>query len=94
MEKRFKVGDTLTYLSHLESAARVLSWRNRGAGYVLGGQDYGGAVGKLVKYTSFHSSANCWEIDVTLPGGLVYSMLESEFEEYYAAREITNYEIY
>jgi hypothetical protein len=71
-EKRFSVGQKVTYKPD-SSLPR---------GYRYGGKDQGGFVGEIKGYVEFVSDYNCYKISVTEKGGGVYSMLESEFEEY------------
>lgn len=74
-EKRFKVGDHVTYKSHKDCYNGV---------YCYGGGDQGGYVGRIVSYGVFIHNHGCWEIDVTYRGGDTgrFTMLESEFVEY------------
>jgi hypothetical protein len=71
-EKRFSVGQKVTYKSD-SSLPR---------GYRYGGEDQGGFVGEIKNYVEFVSDYNCYKIGVTEKKGSVYSMLESEFEDY------------
>ena len=73
-EKRFKVGDHVTYKS-------VKDCHN--GDYCYGGGDHGGYVGRITSYDTFNSINRCWEIEVTYLGeNYTFTMLESEFVEY------------
>jgi hypothetical protein len=69
-EKRFEIGDRVTYLSISEIGS-----------YEFGGYCHGGQVGTIEAYGDFIDSAGCWEIVVTAQS-TTYYMLESEFKEY------------
>ncbi|TXI89727.1 MAG: hypothetical protein E6Q36_02830 [Chryseobacterium sp.] len=76
--KRFKVGDILTWLPAEDPRVN---------GYKYGGI-YQKGRGEILNYKDFHHSYNCWNIDVRHPGGGVYAMIESEFEEYYSSAAV------
>jgi len=68
-EKRFKVGDTVTFKSKSEC----------GGDYRYGGQDYGGRTTVILQYKKWVDELNCWAIEVDVNH---YSMLEYEFVEW------------
>ncbi len=74
-EKRFKVGDHVTYKSHKDCY---------NSDYCYGGGDNGGYVGVITDYKHFNYNKSCWEISVTYLDGenYAFTMLESEFVEY------------
>jgi hypothetical protein len=74
-EKRFNVGDEVTYLSFKDCPSKR---------YAHGGTDRGGGKGEVYKYSRYNADHDCWAIVVSLPDSneLHYHMLESEFEEY------------
>lgn len=82
-EKRFKEGDSITYLYQSDFPDNT---------YAFGGVCYGGSKGIINCYEGYQELSGCWRIEVTLPDGGFYTMLESEFKEYYSeitrAREI------
>lgn len=96
MEQRFKVGDSVTYLSIAESAALKLrddSYKK----YRYGGEDRGGIIGQVLRYVDYNEEAKCWKIEVSRSGDSwsdSYSMLECEFKEYTNPIIINRYEIY
>jgi hypothetical protein len=72
-EKKFAVGDKVTYKSHSDL----------GRGYRFGGGNFGGEKANVVAYLDYDSEYNCYKINVTVPGSsLIFSMLECEFYEY------------
>ncbi len=71
-EKKFAVGDKVTYKSHSD-LGRV---------YCFGGGDQGKKEGTVLAYLEFQPEYNCYKIKVTTPHGTEYGMLESEFYEY------------
>lgn len=72
-EKRFNVGDKVTYKDWY-----VLP---KGA-YEYGGKNQKGYVGEITKYLNFNSEKDCWTIRVTSILDHNFIMLETEFEEY------------
>ncbi len=76
-EKRFKVGDKVTYkdIKGCVNSNGTKGW------YYNGGDDQGGYVGRIVRYSAYNEDMGCWLITVTTKGSL-YHMLESEFLEY------------
>jgi hypothetical protein len=90
MEQRFKVGDSVTFLSCKESAELKLRDDSLEL-YFYGGIDQAGHVGRVVKYLVWNTKNNCWKIEVTARHGTNYSMLECEFKEYQNSKI---YEIY
>jgi len=83
-EKRFKVGDKVTYKSNFVFTH----------GYCHGGDDLGGYVGEILEYKSFNDNRKSWEIEVTTNCGVDYCMLESEFEEYDKPKTVDLFPIY
>lgn len=72
-EKKFKVGDKVTYKSHSD-LGRV---------YRFGGGDFGGKEATVLGYLDYDSEYKCYKITVTVPSStLNFSMLECEFHEY------------
>jgi hypothetical protein len=71
-EKKFAVGDKVTYKLHSELDG----------GYRFGGGDQGKKEGTVLAYLEFQPDYNCYKIKVTTPHGTDYGMLESEFYEY------------
>ena len=71
-EKRFKVGDKVTYKSKDECI---------GGHYEYGGSDMAGLLGTIVEYLEYEPENNCYKIKVTAKHGN-YGMLESEFKEW------------
>lgn len=72
-EKKFAVGDKITYKSHSDL----------GRGYRFGGGNFGGEKANVVAYLDFDSEYNCYKMNVTVPASsLIFSMLECEFYEY------------
>ena len=73
-EKRFRVGDTVTYLKRPDDEF----------GYRFGGVCQGGLKGEIEEYYGGITVNGCYAILVTVPSmpGHSYKMLESEFEEY------------
>jgi hypothetical protein len=71
-EKKFAVGDKVTYKLHSDL----------GGGYLFGGGDQGKKEGTVLAYLEFQPDYNCYKIKVTTPHGTDYGMLESEFYEY------------
>lgn len=71
-EKKFAVGDKVTYKSHSD-LGRV---------YRFGGGDQGKKEGTVLAYLEFQPEYDCYKIKVTTPHGTEYGMLESEFYEY------------
>ena len=70
--KRFKVGDKVTYRFRSDCKDNYYRW---------GGDDHGGYVGTIKSYDSYEPDYNCYGIKVTSREG-EYTMLESEFYEY------------
>jgi hypothetical protein len=97
MEQRFKVGDSVTYLSHVEASA-VNTRVDRRQIYYYGGRDFGGTVGIIREYIEYNARAKCWKIYVSTHDASLYAMLECEFHEYTQntanGSVITNYEIW
>ena len=95
-EQRFKVGDSVTYLSMAESAALKLrddSYKK----YRYGGEDRGGIIGQVLKYHEYNEEAKCWKIEVSRDGeswSNSYNMLECEFKEYLNTSSPEQYQIY
>jgi len=78
-EKRFKVGDIVTYKSTKDCVGRYGTKEQ----YYYSGYDQGGFVGKIVSYSFYDEKMGCWKIRVTIKEqGYNYTMLESEFLEY------------
>lgn len=71
-EKKFAVGDKITYKLHSELDG----------GYRFGGGDQGKKEGTVLAYLEFQPDYNCYKIKVTTLHGTDYSMLECEFYEY------------
>jgi hypothetical protein len=82
-ERKFKVGDKITYKSRKACGDR----------YEFGGEDHGGFVGKIKSYGSYYEKFKCYEINVTAKSD-IYLMLESEFEEYDSSDKEPTYSIY
>lgn len=78
-EKRFIVGQELTYLSFRDPRAPL-----KGS-YWYSGADQKGK-GKVLNYSDYCTEQECWSLNVSLPGisGGDYKMLEKEFEEYHS----------
>ena len=84
-EKRFNVGDMVTFKSEYE-CVNVTGKPNK---YYRGGGDQGGHVGEIVRYYGYNHEMDCWGIKVN--GRIVpYYMLESEFEEYTSEKKTYN----
>ena len=79
-EKRFNVGDKITYKSNKDC---VSSSGNKGF-YYIGGVDQCGFIGKITGYEHYNKEMGCWMIRVTSgnPRCDVFCMLECEFLEY------------
>ena len=93
-EQKFKVGDSVTYLSKKEAAA-LKTRGDRKQSYYYGGLDLGGTVGIIRNYYQYNEGTKCWKIEVsTHDGGSSYSMLECEFLEYSNSPISEYYEIY
>ena len=77
-EKRFNIGDNVTYKSRKDCTS------DGGAKgfYYHGGNDYGGFVGEIRDYYDYNEEKDCYNISVTIKGVDSYEMLESEFLEY------------
>lgn len=73
LKKKFKVGDTITYLPRKQFFNEEYYWQ---------GDCQGGSCGTIVEYNRFHSDHKCWEMFVTTRSGRNYRMLEKEFKEY------------
>ena len=82
-EKRFKVGDQITYKSRKDCGGR----------YKFSGDDHGGFVGTVKRYYRYYEKYNCYSLSVTTRSGS-YEMLESEFEEYDLTSKDPAYDIY
>ena len=76
-EKRFKVGDTLTYKSREDCVNSVGR-----PGYYCKGENRAGKKGQIVEYRGYVPEKKCWKMVVTCKNDLDYFMLECEFEEY------------
>jgi len=78
-ERRFKVGDKITY----KSTADCVGFDGDIKRYYWGGTDIFGFVGTVKKINRFVEEKDCYEIEVSTNGlnGSRY-MLESEFLEY------------
>ena len=73
-ERRFKVGDKVTYKKSRDCVDGV---------YYHGGNNKGGYVGTVIKVGDFKVDRDCYSISVTInEDGSCYGMLESEFVEY------------
>ena len=81
-DKRFKVGDKVTYKNKKDCTRSDVNGTK--GGYYLGGVDCGGFVGEIISYGGYYESMGCWMIVVTNNEGYSkkYNMLESEFLEY------------
>lgn len=55
--------------------------------YEFGGKDFGGATGQITHYGNFKPDHDCYAIAVTTPEDERYTMLEREFEEFYAPKK-------
>lgn len=79
-EKRFNVGDKVTYKLRADCP---------GGKYYYGGSDQGGCVGTIESYSIYNKDQTCWRIAVTLnnSSSITYTMLESEFIEYDVKQE-------
>jgi hypothetical protein len=77
-EKRFKLGDNITYKSKNDC---VDEYGDKGR-YHYDGDDQDGFVGEVLKYDYYKEEKDCWKIYVTTKGGGLYYMLECEFLEY------------
>lgn len=74
MQKKFKVGDKVTY----KSINNIV-----GGKYFHGGICHSEFIGEIIKYGDFNKDRNCYEILVTNDtGGYEYWMLEDEFIEF------------
>lgn len=71
-ERKFKVGDIVTYKSFQECGGK----------YSRGGDDHGGYQGKINHYNGFQEDKNCYTIEVSSKHGFNFTMLESEFYEF------------
>lgn len=78
-EKRFRVGDTVTFKNDFECISPT--GRNT---YYWGGVNCGGLRGEIVKYEDYIDEVGCYTIHVLFSGteSYQYMMLESEFLEY------------
>jgi hypothetical protein len=80
-EKRFRVGDTVTFKNDFECI--YPDGRNT---YYWGGDNYGGVRGVIVRYNDYTHDVDCYTIHVSFMfsenQSYVYMMLESEFLEY------------
>jgi len=76
-EKRFNVGDKITYKSDKDCTHKFGY-----EGYYHGGDYQGGFVGEILGYHSYNEDNGCWEILVTTKNRGRYNMLECEFLEY------------
>jgi hypothetical protein len=92
-EQKFKVGDSVTYLSKKEAAA-LKTRDDRKQTYYYGGSDFGGSIGIISNYYQYNEGAKCWKIYVSTPDGSSYGMLECEFLEYSNSPISEYYEIY
>jgi len=77
-EKRFKVGDNITYK---DIKGCVHKYGVKGY-YYNGGKEQGGFIGEITDYGSYIEDMDCWDIIVTIKDGGRYNMLECEFLEY------------
>ena len=77
-EPRFVVGAIVTYKSREDFPGKK---------YTFGGNNYGGATGKITHYGNFKPDYDCYAIAVTTPEDERYIMLEKEFEEFYAPKK-------
>ena len=78
-EKKFKVGNKVTYKSKKDCTSDGGGKGN----YYHGGDDHGGFVGEIRYYYDYNKDMGCWKIKVTTKEkGYNYTMLESEFLEY------------
>ena len=75
LEKRFNIGDEVTYLPQAMGKSGKY-------GYRFGGLNLGGRTGFITKYYDFEKDHQCWSMQVTAGIGETYKMLESEFKEY------------
>jgi len=73
-EKRFKVGDKLTY--------KFIKYLPDGK-YCDGGSCQGGFIGKIKEYRRYSNQRKCWSILVESRDSFHLSMLEDEFIEYH-----------
>jgi hypothetical protein len=72
-EKKFEVGDKVTYKSHSDLRRA----------YRFGGGNFGGKEATVLGYLDYDSEYKCYKITVTVPSStLNFSMLECEFYEY------------
>jgi hypothetical protein len=76
MEKKFKIGQEVTYKSKEECGE-----------YFYGGLESGGYVGIISDYLEYIPEKGCYKIRVSSNEGHNYSMLESEFREYDAVEK-------
>ena len=77
-ERTFEVGDMVTYKGFTQ-----LKEETGNAKYEFGGNDYGGSTCKVTEVYSYYGPhSDCWKIEVKIPDGGTYTMLESEFLEY------------
>lgn len=71
-EKRFNVGDRVTFKSLDECGGR----------YRFGGDDRDGFKTSIIQHLIYREDDGSWEVVVESKGGNNYTMLESEFREY------------
>ena len=86
-EKKFKIGDRVTY----KSCVGLISQDGYIDSYYHGGENYDGHTGTVMDYGEFHTERGCYQMLVSIPThpNVTYSMLESEFVEY--NQKTTNY---
>jgi hypothetical protein len=77
-EKRFKVGDMVTYKSMVECVSKD----GKPNTYHYDGYEQGGYRGNVINYGGYNEEMECWTIVVSTNNGTDYIMLEKEFEEY------------
>ena len=82
-EKRFKVGDKVTYKSKKDCN-----------GYYYCGDEHDGHVGIIKDYIFYNEDAQCWKIEVSTKNSWGYAMLESEFLEYDKPKRIDLFPIF
>ena len=83
-EKRFNVGDKVTYKNQDDCPKGK---------YRYGGINQGGYVGTIQEYSEYQEEYSCWRIEVSSNGESAlssYSMLEDEFIEYDASPDPYN----
>jgi len=87
-EKKFKIGDRVTY----KSRVGLISRHGVMDSYYHGGENYDGHTGTVMDYDEFLTERGCYQMAVSIPThpNITYSMLESEFEEYSTGGEIYN----